>query len=119
MLFRAHYEVVRTLGLTPNRFFRDVLDYPALNELMLVADMLVSDYSSIFFDYSVPARPMFCFAYDYETYARECGLYFDIRKALPCEARRSAAGTRIVPVPAGATCVPAKPRILRNEFSTP
>ena len=56
--------------------------YPHLNELMMAADILVSDYSSIFFDYSITEKPMFHFAYDYDEYNRKRGLYFDIRKEL-------------------------------------
>lgn len=85
VLFRAHYEVVRVLNVEFGDFVRNVSDYPNLNELMLVADVLVSDYSSIFFDYSILGRPMLCFAYDYDIYAEKRGMYFDVRKELCCE----------------------------------
>lgn len=84
LLFRAHYEVVRVLEVAFGKFARNVSDYPSLNELMLVSDMLISDYSSVFFDYSVLCRPMLCFAYDYEVYREKRGMYFDIRKELRC-----------------------------------
>jgi CDP-glycerol glycerophosphotransferase len=61
----------------------DVSQYPAINDLMLAADILVSDYSSIFFDFSILAKPMICFTYDYDKYAELRGLYFDIREELP------------------------------------
>lgn len=85
LLFRAHYEVVRVLDVEFGDFARDVSDYPSLNELMLVSDMLVSDYSSVFFDYSVLGRPMLCFAYDYDVYQEKRGVYFDIREELLCK----------------------------------
>ena len=56
--------------------------YPQLEDLMIVSDILISDYSSIFFDYSIMEKPMFCYAYDYDKYNIERGLYFDIRKEL-------------------------------------
>jgi CDP-glycerol glycerophosphotransferase len=50
---------------------------------MIVSDLLISDYSSIFFDYSILGKPMLCYAYDYEEYSKKRGLYFDIRKEIP------------------------------------
>lgn len=82
LLFRAHYEVVKALDIKDNDFVKDVSNYENLNELMLASDMLISDYSSIFFDYSIMGKPMLCFAYDYERYTKERGLYFDIREEL-------------------------------------
>lgn len=82
LLFRVHYEVVRILNLPQSDFVKDVSSYSNLNELMLVSDVLISDYSSIFFDYSIMAKPMLCFAYDYDEYAKNRGMYFDIRESL-------------------------------------
>lgn len=82
LLFRAHYEVVKIMNLQNNDFVKDVSKYDNLNDLMIVSDMLISDYSSIFFDYSIQRKPMFAFCYDYEKYGAMRGLYFDIRKAL-------------------------------------
>ncbi len=85
LLFRAHYEVVKLLNVSDDGFVKNVSSYPQLNDLILVSDLLVSDYSSIFFDYAITGKPMFCYAYDYERYSRERGLYFDIREKLGCE----------------------------------
>lgn len=82
VLFRAHYEVARIMDLPHTPFVKDVSSWPNLNELMLASDLLISDYSSIFFDYSILGRPMLTFAYDYDTYAAKRGMYFDIRKEL-------------------------------------
>lgn len=84
ILFRAHYEVIGINTKIDNSFMIDVSDYNNLNNLMIASDMLISDYSSIFFDYSILEKPMFCFAYDYEEYLKERGLYLDIKKELPC-----------------------------------
>lgn len=82
LLVRAHYEVAKELNLGNHGFAIDVSDYPVLNELMIVSDMLISDYSSVFFDYSIQGKPMLTFCYDYDRYAAERGMYFDIRKEL-------------------------------------
>lgn len=84
LLLRAHYEVAKVMGIKDNDFVRNVSSYPNLNDLMIASDILISDYSSIFFDYAIQGKPMLCFAYDYERFVRERGVYFDIRKELSC-----------------------------------
>lgn len=79
ILIRAHYETVRAMNVENSERIRDMSDYPSINELMIASDILVSDYSSVFFDYSILERPMVCFAYDYDQYASSRGMYFDIR----------------------------------------
>jgi len=83
LLFRAHYEVARVMGIEDNSFVKNVSAYPSLNELMMASDLLISDYSSIFFDYSVQAKPMLCYCYDYDKYSKKRGMYFDIREWIP------------------------------------
>ena len=82
LLVRAHYEVAKILNITENAFVRNVSDYPELNDLMIAADILISDYSSIFFDFSIMDKVMLHFTYDYDTYLEQRGMYFDIRKEL-------------------------------------
>lgn len=83
ILFRAHYEVNKVLGLKDDEFIRNVSTYNNLNELMKIADILISDYSSIMFDYSILKRPIYSYAYDYEEYKNKRGMYIDIRTELP------------------------------------
>lgn len=84
ILFRAHYEVSKSMNFN-NNLFIDVSNYDDLNELMIISDMLISDYSSIYIDYSILEKPILCFAYDYDEYNSKRGLYIDLRKELPCE----------------------------------
>lgn len=79
LLVRAHYEVTSAMEVAENDFVRDVSAYPSLNELIVASDLLVSDYSSVFFDYSITGKPMLHFCYDYERYAKDRGTYFDVR----------------------------------------
>ena len=79
LLFRAHYEVAKAMGIEENEFVRNMTDYPSLNELMIASDLLISDYSSIFIDYSIMDKPMLHYTYDYDKYASLRGMYFDIR----------------------------------------
>lgn len=80
LLFRAHYEVANIMNIEENDFIKNMTTYPVLNDLMIVSDVLVSDYSSIFFDYSVMDKIMLHFTYDYEKYSEKRGMYFDIRE---------------------------------------
>ncbi len=80
LLFRAHYEVARVMDIQENEFVRNMTDYPVLNDLMIISDLLISDYSSVFIDYSIMDKPMLHFTYDYQEYAEKRGMYFDIRE---------------------------------------
>lgn len=69
VLFRPHYFVVNQFDLTCYKdFVMDVSQYDDINELYIVSDMLMTDYSSVFFDYANLKRPMLFFMYDYEEY---------------------------------------------------
>ena len=83
VLFRAHYEVNRILGIKDDEFLYNVTDYPNLNELMKISDILISDYSTLMIDYSILKRPIFAYCYDYEECLEKRGFYFDIEKEYP------------------------------------
>lgn len=85
VLFRAHYEILKKFGVINSAFVKDVSNYPCLNDLIMVSDMLISDYSSIYFDYSITEKPMMCFAYDKEIYTEHRGLYFNLEDVMPCK----------------------------------
>lgn len=85
VLFRAHYEVAKHMNIDGFPMFIDVSSYPNLNELMIISDALISDYSSIYFDYSIMHKPMYCFAYDYDEYMTNRGMYLSLKDELPCE----------------------------------
>ena len=89
LLIRAHYEVAEMSDISFFRSVKNVSGYPHLNDLLIISDALISDYSSIFFDYSILHRPMFCFAYDFEEYAENRGMYINIEKELPCRVART------------------------------
>lgn len=89
LLVRAHYAVSAALGIIDNEFVRDVSSYCSLNDLYAISDMMISDYSSTYFDYSILDRPMLCFAYDKDVYEEKRGLYLDIEKDLPCRVCRT------------------------------
>ena len=50
------------------------------NELLSIVDVLVTDYSSVLFDFLPTRRPVILFIKDYEQYLRDRGLYFGIEE---------------------------------------
>lgn len=55
-----------------------------ISRLYLISDMMITDYSSVMFDYSILKRPMLFFAYDLEDYENNLrGFYFDFLKEAP------------------------------------
>ena len=89
ILFRAHHQTTKVLGVMYDEFVRDASEYPAVNDLMIASDMLITDYSAISFDYSILCKPILCYAYDYETYLAERGTYFDIDDRYPNKSCRT------------------------------
>lgn len=83
LLMRTHPYTNKLMGINFNNFIRDFSEYPNINELLIVADILVSDYSATIFDFSILERPIICFAYDYDEYSRERGLYLDLENEFP------------------------------------
>ncbi len=85
VLLRLHPFVTRAASLdaAPPTFVRDVSDWPDMNELMFVADLLVTDYSSAIFEFALLGRPMAFLAPDADAYERERGFYLDFRRDMP------------------------------------
>lgn len=62
----------------------DVTAYPDVSDLFLVADALITDYSSVMFDFSVTGKPLFFFAPDLAHYRKKLrGFYFDLSAGTP------------------------------------
>ena len=56
----------------------DVASHPSVEELCVAADVLLTDYSSIMFDYAVLDRPIVIHAPDWDEYRARRGVYFDL-----------------------------------------
>lgn len=81
LIITAHYEVAKlTDALPTDGFVINAFKYPRINDLLKVADILISDYSSVVFDYSILERPILCYGYDYDSYLKERGLYSDLNQ---------------------------------------
>ncbi|WP_251517191.1 MULTISPECIES: bifunctional glycosyltransferase/CDP-glycerol:glycerophosphate glycerophosphotransferase [Staphylococcus] len=85
VLLRMHYLISNALDLRGYEDFAiDVSNYNDISELYLVTDCLITDYSSVMFDYGVLKRPQIFFAYDLDKYGKDLrGFYLDYHKDLP------------------------------------
>lgn len=84
-LVKYHYLVADQIDWSPYEGFVYSFDEKVdIARLYLAADLLITDYSSVMFDYSLLGRPMFFFAYDLEEYKDSLrGFYFDFLAEAP------------------------------------
>ncbi len=85
LVLRSHY---LESAFVPKSVYNDFVlnghEYENVGEMMFAADALITDYSSIMFDYSLLRRPMVFFTWDYDNYMNEArGMYFDLREEFP------------------------------------
>lgn len=79
VLFKLHFAIPRrSLGLEPySDVLIDVSDHREINDLMLVSDLLITDYSSAVYDYSLLNKPMLFYAFDLDEYIRSQGGFYE------------------------------------------
>lgn len=80
ILFRAHYFVANSFNFEKYKgFIIDASHLDDITPLYVVSDVLITDYSSVLFDYASLKRPMLYYMYDLDEYADGIrGFYFDI-----------------------------------------
>ncbi|MGA3436429.1 CDP-glycerol glycerophosphotransferase family protein [Lactiplantibacillus plantarum] len=85
LILRMHYLISNALDVSDySDFVYDLSSYPNISDLYLVSDLLITDYSSVFFDYAYLQRPILFYPYDYHLYKDELrGFYLDYEKDLP------------------------------------
>ena len=92
VLFKPHYLIINKYQDDPSLkgFLYSIPAAAEINELYVISDVLITDYSSVFFDYAILKRPMYFYMYDLENYASDLrGFYLDITKDLPGKIYRS------------------------------
>ncbi len=80
ILFRTHYLVASSVDLSKYKdFIIDVSNYDDINDLYILGDILITDYSSVFFDYANLKKPILYYMYDFDDYKNNMrDFYFDI-----------------------------------------
>ncbi|MEV7346503.1 bifunctional glycosyltransferase family 2 protein/CDP-glycerol:glycerophosphate glycerophosphotransferase [Streptomyces sp. NPDC093544] len=89
VLTRAHHSYDAPLTHASGGRLIDVSDHPSIESLCLASDALVTDYSSLMFDYAGLDRPIVVHADDWEAYEAARGTYFDLRTFPPGAVARS------------------------------
>jgi CDP-glycerol glycerophosphotransferase len=84
LLVRGHSRTLRYgQDLAGDRLI-DVTSYPSMTELLLLADVLVTDYSSAMFDFAGTGKPIIFFTPDLAHYSADLrGFYFDLLTEAP------------------------------------
>ncbi|MFV0379763.1 MAG: CDP-glycerol glycerophosphotransferase family protein [Anaerorhabdus sp.] len=75
IIVKAHY--LNELSLKSSGVI-DMTDYSSISDLFEISDLVISDYSSLIFDYALHHKPLILFHYDYEQYKSERGFYFEL-----------------------------------------
>ncbi|WP_210470035.1 CDP-glycerol:glycerophosphate glycerophosphotransferase [Sporosarcina sp. 6E9] len=85
VLLRMHYFIANQLDISEySGFVYDFSSYDDIAELYLVSDVLITDYSSVFFDFANLKRPILFYTYDLENYRDKLrGFYLDIETEVP------------------------------------
>lgn len=85
ILIRTHYFIADKLDLRDYKGFAvDVSRYDDIAELYLISDILITDYSSVFFDFANLRRPILFYTYDLDKYQNMLrGFYIDIHTEVP------------------------------------
>lgn len=85
VILRMHYLIADRMDVSAfSGFAYDFSNHEDIRELYLISDLLITDYSSVFFDYANLRRPMIFFVYDIDDYRdRLRGFYFDFEKKAP------------------------------------
>lgn len=82
ILFRSHWLVANSFDFDKYKeFIYNVSDHDDINELYIISDILITDYSSVFFDYANLKRPILFYMYDLEEYRDDIrGFYLDLKE---------------------------------------
>lgn len=81
-IVKYHYLIANKISYT--RFDGTIVNIKAdIQDLYLISDYLMTDYSSVMFDYSVLDRPMLFYTYDLDDYVNNRGFYFDFKEEAP------------------------------------
>lgn len=78
-LYRMHYFIKTELtGIADGYHVVDATQYPDMQDLIKAADILITDYSSCVWDFSLMDKPCFLYATDIDTYLEKQGFYTDV-----------------------------------------
>ena len=85
LILKVHPNVAKMLDIKdlPSNVI-NASNYNDIQELLTITDILITDYSSVFFDFSLTGKPILFYCYDLEKYEKELrGFYFDFYNFVP------------------------------------
>ena len=84
-LFKIHPFVKNDINIPYQYadFFYDFSSYREINDLLFITDILITDYSSVCFEYALLNKPMLFFAFDVEEYVRTRDFYYEFHSFIP------------------------------------
>lgn len=85
VLFRMHHFVTEPVPIPPEYADRllDFASFPETNDLLHVTDVLITDYSSVIYEFCLLGRPILFYAYDKDTYSVVRGFHRDYDAIAP------------------------------------
>jgi CDP-glycerol glycerophosphotransferase len=85
ILLRMHYLIANKMDVSMYKgFAQDFSKHDDIRDLYLISDVLITDYSSVFFDYLCLKRPIIFYTYDIDSYRDKLrGFYFEFEKDAP------------------------------------
>lgn len=83
LIIKTHPLVKHKIENKYSDFVLDLSRYDNINHLLLVTDILVSDYSSVPFEFALLKRPMLFYAYDKDTYLQDRGVWGSYEEFVP------------------------------------
>lgn len=85
VLLRLHPSIKKSDIEVDNIFSYDFSEYSNVSDLLIVSNILISDYSSIIFEFSIMKKPILFYSYDVKEYIKNRGFYYDYYKFIPNE----------------------------------
>lgn len=84
-LIKVHFNTLNKINIPViySDFFFDVSDYRDINDVMLLSDIMITDYSSVTFEFSLLNKPMLFFTPDLQDYVGTRGFYFHYDELVP------------------------------------
>lgn len=83
LLLRMHPSIKQEDMIIDNKFSYNFTDYPQVSDLLIVSDILISDYSSIIFEFAIMKKPILFYSYDVEEYIKTRGFYYNYYDFIP------------------------------------
>ena len=113
LALKMHPFVKDSIKISNDRIV-DLSDYPAINDILIMTDLLITDYSSIVFEYSLLERPMIFYADDLDSYEHERDFYYPYESFVPGPIVRTT--DELIEVLNNSECDYEKIKSFKNKF---